>query len=374
MTSLYGRLFTYRAREKRNPLEDFLSEALADLLNRLPSDLAKVVFTRLIGQSDLPAAIERIWTLRTLVEWKTQQTILDRKVVDLVLYLSGNPVLVIENKVAAGFQQHAHSLVQGAPAIPVHQLATYCRWIGNHAFDGWAGAVVLLTHSTPAPDGFVENRTLFECEHRCVMRWSDLSRLFARFLDDQEDDQAPWRTFAHEFVSFLKEQNMAEELMTANDLSALNVFLPKTDRIEATVNYVWLGLQPLWRPFCQQIDQTIVYSTDYGCVWAFRYLKHTGLTRYGSFSFGIRFPQITQVRKSSAGSGFPYIFIELEDANALAISQPGDNWIFDEEDKVWTATRPVHTLPIDADLWAAEALTWAEARTKELIDALSKLS
>ena len=36
MPSLYRRLFTYRERDNRSPLEGFLTEALADLLNRLP--------------------------------------------------------------------------------------------------------------------------------------------------------------------------------------------------------------------------------------------------------------------------------------------------------------------------------------------------
>ena len=374
MTSLYGRLFTYRAREKRNPLEDFLSEALADLLNRLPFDFAIVVVTRLIGQAELPAALERIWTANTLVEWKTQETLPNRKIVDVVLYLSGIPVLVIENKVSAGFQQHAHSSDESEAATSVHQLETYCRWIGEQALDGWKGAVVLLTHSTPAPDGFLENQTLFSCEHRSVVRWSDLTRLIARLAAEQTDDQTRWTLFAYELISFLKERNMSEELMTSNDLAALNVFLPSTDRIEATVNHVWLGLRPLWRPFCQQTAQTVVYSTDYGCIWAFRYLKFVGLTVNGSFNFGIRFPQITKLRKSSSGNGLPYIFVELEDANALAIPRPSEDWTFDEEDNVWTAARQIHTLPVDADRWAAEALTWAEARTKELTAALSILS
>jgi len=35
MYSLYGKLFKYREREQRSPLEDYLTECLADLFNRL---------------------------------------------------------------------------------------------------------------------------------------------------------------------------------------------------------------------------------------------------------------------------------------------------------------------------------------------------
>src|SRR5204862_7986018 len=39
MQSLYGRLFRYRERPHRTPLEDYLSECLADLFNRLPHEV-----------------------------------------------------------------------------------------------------------------------------------------------------------------------------------------------------------------------------------------------------------------------------------------------------------------------------------------------
>ena len=36
MSNLYCRLFKYRSRERRAPLGDYLSEALVDLMQRMP--------------------------------------------------------------------------------------------------------------------------------------------------------------------------------------------------------------------------------------------------------------------------------------------------------------------------------------------------
>lgn len=56
-TSLYTRLFTYPERDGQRPLENFLTEALADVLNRLPPVESRSFITELllpsVGKSSL---------------------------------------------------------------------------------------------------------------------------------------------------------------------------------------------------------------------------------------------------------------------------------------------------------------------------------
>ncbi len=63
MSSLYGRLFTYRERPHRSPLEDFLTEALADLLNRMPtSEMVEFVSKFFLpGDDPLASAARKAW-------------------------------------------------------------------------------------------------------------------------------------------------------------------------------------------------------------------------------------------------------------------------------------------------------------------------
>src|SRR4051812_35191531 len=63
LPSLYGRLFTYRETAVMSPLENFLSEALADLLGRmLPS-----IVIEFVADAFLPdAAARAAWTARAV--------------------------------------------------------------------------------------------------------------------------------------------------------------------------------------------------------------------------------------------------------------------------------------------------------------------
>jgi hypothetical protein len=103
--SIYQRLFKYRERASRAPHEDFLSEALVDLLNRIPTQEVLPAISRLFIRS----AEHRIrWetylksnpTMK--LSWDTQKTIVfenNSARLDIVLHDDGgNVLIVIENK------------------------------------------------------------------------------------------------------------------------------------------------------------------------------------------------------------------------------------------------------------------------------------
>ena len=107
--SIYSNLFRYRPRPKRKPLEDFLSEVLVDLLNRLSLE-HQLLFVADVLLKDTP--ISGAWrnlavTQPTMsLRWETQRAIRGG-IIDILLTLDGEPVLVVENKIGAIVRAHA---------------------------------------------------------------------------------------------------------------------------------------------------------------------------------------------------------------------------------------------------------------------------
>lgn len=165
--NLYGRLFKYRQRETRSPLEDFLSEALADLLGRVPPPVGRVIVaTMLGGGAEVCDATKALWPDDAKAEWITQQPVAvgeTMRYIDLTLRINDRAVLAIENKVAAGFRES--------------QLSDYSGWISAQASPSWGGAMIVLTHTTPAPEDFSDGGPGYPTRHNAVIRWSALARL-----------------------------------------------------------------------------------------------------------------------------------------------------------------------------------------------------
>src|SRR5271166_3894730 len=111
--SLYANLFRYREGRDRKPLENFLSEALKDLLNRLSKNEAtEVIFDVLLNErrrTEGPAAARSLNSLKirlassSSLHWDTQRRI-DfagrARIPDISAFGSGSRLLAIEVKVA----------------------------------------------------------------------------------------------------------------------------------------------------------------------------------------------------------------------------------------------------------------------------------
>lgn len=114
MSSLYGRLFKYRERDNRAPKEDFLTEALVDLLNRMPRTvlltlLREVLFINVSegaskAKSGLLKELESVTALYAHSQYVTQKGKSAPRPDIVLADESENPLVVIENKIAAPFQ------------------------------------------------------------------------------------------------------------------------------------------------------------------------------------------------------------------------------------------------------------------------------
>ncbi len=164
--SIYTNLFRYRPRATRLPQEDFLSEALADLLNRQSIATSSDFIADVLLQEAGGAAAWRDFMSSgsPTLSWKTQHRV-PGGTLDLLLIVDRLPAIVVENKIAAAIGMHAPAGTenQDRPDEVVeerrNQLHTYGGWLaGQVKPPGWPGALVLLTHLSPPPDDFGRRR------------------------------------------------------------------------------------------------------------------------------------------------------------------------------------------------------------------------
>jgi hypothetical protein len=159
--SLYSNLFRYRPREKRDPLEDFLTEALADLFNRLLHDrTAEMLRYRTIafikdilcsgrGGKAFGSMLLRAKRLefKTQIPIEAQDDVGDvrgRGRADLCLYADGRLVLVVENKRFPVGMKNGSDVPTSERAIAT-QLKFYANWLR----DKNAGLILLGVDQGP---------------------------------------------------------------------------------------------------------------------------------------------------------------------------------------------------------------------------------
>ena len=274
MISLYGRLFTYRERRHRRPLEDFLTEALCDILNRLP--LAEMA--EFVADLFLPAAAREIWRQQfgeaNDLRWETQESIGSDGRPDLILRCDGHPLIVVENKIGAGIGQR--QAATGGDKDTRDQLMAYGQWLkGQCAARDWPGAIVLLTHFTSPPDRFGADETAFGVEWQHVCRWPAVWRWLASSASRVTDNcaVATWQALAAELVQFLREKDMTSETMTLYDLAAAEMYIGSAARVSSLFNRIWNeGVYPVWREGYGHTDAyvsrgSIEYCTDGAKLW-----------------------------------------------------------------------------------------------------------
>jgi len=371
MPNLYERLFTYRERADRSPLEDFLTEALADLLNRFPEPLARRAVELLISdRSDALQNLKRFWPAGTKATWTTQKVIDGGKIIDLMMEVDGKPLVVVENKISAGFQEHRPHPSSVQDRDVEHQLATYGRWLALETPSDWGGALILLTHWTPAPADFATYPQMYCSRYRNTIRWTDLSRWLRDETKLSGHEQTDWAALSVDLVNFLRKKDMDHERATSHDLAALQIYVASADRVRKSVEDIWESVKELWRPICQQNDKPFDISTEYGCAWKWRYLVRNDL-RSSYLAFGIRFPDLAQNRADTALGDVPYFFVELgSDYEGSAINElkMPSCWIVSDDLRI--ATRPLRDFPTDPDRLVLEAQAWVSERIVEVARAL----
>ena len=287
MSSLYGRLFAYRERHDRRPLEDFLTEALCDLMNRLPRHVMGEFVAKLFLPRDAASAWQQLVDNGGTLFWETQQHIGEYGRLDLMLSGDETPLLVVENKVG-----HTGT---------VDQLAGYGQWLGRQVVgQTWRGVVVFLTHFTAPPDGFATGDTgTYGVPWQCVCRWPAVWRWLNANASTQP--KTTWQALAKELADFLREKEMASETMTQHDLSALEVYLPSAARVNKLFERIWdEAVKPSWNNAIWGHEpgaverSSIQYASNGGLIWDWGYVRPPHSPYEGKvwhLGWGIAFPE-----------------------------------------------------------------------------------
>lgn len=399
MPSIYAKLFKRRETEARSPLEDFLTEALADVLNRAPrEEIAFFVSTHL-----LPATGEaqRAWdkfnagAKAKRLRWTTQRPTKDGKYVDLLLEAEGNDdtgswrkLLVVENKVMSGLSRQSVEQADGSPALD--QLAVYGRWLKAEVTGdppGWEGAIVLLTHACTAPVGFGRDRATYGVPWQRTCAWHQVWRWLSNKAATASAAGAPsWQVLARELAEFIMENGMASETMTPHDLAVAEVYAPSADRMHASFKRVRMKLKAFLKDVANR-QQSIgaVFDASSGIIWEWGYLAapYTPSPEHRWYvAWGIRFAAIA-TRWTSAEPPLPraaHAFVVLE------ADEEVQHTAFLERDAIpagWSRTgegsliaaHPMHEFGSSApdemtDTW----VEWVAARTDELTLLLTSLN
>ena len=353
--SLYGRLFRYRAREAREPLEDFLTEALADVLNRLPAPALSIVIEAMTGMPGLwagPVATRR-------PRFATQVPC-DGGFADLVMTLDGVPSLVVESKLHSGIRAH------GDVDDPRDQLMTYGRWLERTRDGHEPAALVLLTHGTPPPAAF-ESGEGYGVASRAVFTWARLARCL-RTVAAAVPDLA-WGTMSFELAAFLEEKGMTIDTVTASDLAAARLFLPSWTRWKNTLTLLWGAVGDLREGMLSKTISNVEIDVDGGVIWSWCYAI-APFPHRSYLAFGIRFPDVSQWYSGKGLPEHPYLLLMIGAENSeLPIdrisSLPG-GWTNADGDLVTTLL--LTDLPADTDLAATAMSSWGRSRLMEARD------
>jgi hypothetical protein len=242
--SIYSRLYNTLPREGHSQRENFLTEAFADLMNRLErvsaADARRFIVEALMARTAVKrptAAIALRLKGANHVRWDTQRSIrLDdsrklRKRPDILISIDGECGLLVEVKLTAPFTSRTLHAVEAPPSEPdevFYQLDDYGKWLfRNHP----AGGLVLLTHAREAPADFLiadgDNR--YGVKLRALSRWREVYKWLEKWTRNTTGD-ADVERLAREFLEFLREEGMSEVKDT--DLAILNGLLSFSQRMK----------------------------------------------------------------------------------------------------------------------------------------------
>lgn len=277
--NLYSRLLKYQSAPRRSNLENFLSEALCDFLNRLDRDDRRVFLEGLLGLTCLENVPKH-------VRFETQVSIPSMfgiKYPDIVGFSEGVPVIVIENKVDAGFTRSSIESEEGK-IVDMGQLEVYGTWLHNNVPNS---PLILLTRGTQPPDDFLDTGKAYgygTCNRLCVT-WQGV---FDQLKYHQE---AP---LTSDLRNFLQQERLAMENPSRQDFFVLELFLGSAfPKIRRMMKEIRRQLATDFESSCnwslesQYQRDGFQFFPENSLIWAWGMLS---LSVYGFIEWGFMFP------------------------------------------------------------------------------------
>ena len=411
--SLYGNLFKYRERENHGPLENFLTEALADLLNRMPKDdVVDLVSELFLAGDDLSC---KAWLTyihaKKRLEWITQKRAGSGRP-DILLQVDGIPTLIVESKIGAKISERETNgdtdepvtrdderASQEQETFNSNQLIDYGKWLRNkRQNESWGGALVLLTLRTlpPIDYGRADLRYGVRCQSVCNWRklwqWLDRKQTLDNGRSPGDKDKDAWRGFCKELTAFLEENNMSEKMLMQRDIAAMELSLP-----------TWRIMEELLKR-CTEAASKQLSSTDFKIKRPDSQI-HPGHSEYEAWvelmppsapermyvMWGVHFPEASPWPKTiQPYPCWPHVFVWVgRDGNVPLPEKPlssipkqdrSDDWHVtqDNEENVIFATRPLHEFPTkigesnEKGIEMEEIVAWVREKVRDIVPVLKK--
>ena len=395
--SIYTKLFSYRPRPTRRPREDFLSAALADILNRLPRETSISFVTDILLAGH---AKQQLWlkyieaSPSSALRWTTQIGVRHRQagIVDLLLRVDGQEAIVIENKIGALVRAHDEDGDRDAePPIgdataDANQLRTYGHWLATRCQGKpWPGALILLTHYTVAPADF-GGRTpgdygvpiLQVCRWDMIWRWA--RNITPRSIARGDFDNRPtWISLCHELAEFLEDQNMVDDFMTLHDLAVLQIFVDSAARVNATFAAIRAAVVLETNGLAHGHIRSPEYDSEACVAWSWFYIQTPSIVaQRWHFGWGIRFPQLSQWWLGCESlPRVPHAFLTLTtDEVALPLTDIDIpvGWVVTPEEGDLVIAKPMHEFPADAEAMTAAFSEWVATSLRSARPMLTALT
>ncbi|NIJ63150.1 hypothetical protein FHR20_000081 [Sphingomonas leidyi] len=262
---LFVDLYAYRQREKRNPLEDWLTECLAATIRALPGKQKGALLTRLSGtRIDDPQRFSAAHRIEVITQYPAGEA--GRP--DMLILLDGQPWILFENKVSHGVSVHTDE-----DGTQSHQLRRYAGWLsdrGKHC--ALAPAIVFVTHITPPPEDFRKRDAtgLYRGLFPTHTSWGALGREISKLVADLPQDHHA-SVLASAFLTFLEENNMSNEFPPSSAFAAAELYVTQAETLENLVDRMWHQVRSI-ASFGKTADYQLKALTDEGSVSAWRYV------------------------------------------------------------------------------------------------------
>lgn len=350
---LFTKLYAYRQRDSRDPLEDWLTECLAAVLRALPIDQLGPIIAQLTSRPQLDVELVLQNRRPSIV---TQFSTQAHGRPDLVILLHDEPWIVFENKVA-------HQVDD--------QLDRYGAWLASiRGAVPWR-ALVYVTHVTQPPADF--SAEIWAERHHgvspAVTSWGRLSRLLLGLTADVADTLS--RSLAESFYNMLESLQMADEFPSSQSYAALEIFLSQAGPLENLV-------ARMWEQVCHSANSaklgshSIEADPEYGCYAASRYVQRAPNNDSG-WSFietGIWFPSLQRWWSAEQLGSTPrgpqvYLFFGNADDQVLAKVE-GTPLGWSRPAGQFFCCKSILDFPSQIDAQAASVLDWCRSRADEL--------
>lgn len=374
MTSLYGRLFKYRAREARSPLEDYLTECLADLFNRLElSDQKSFVKEIFIPDKLGPQWDQFALSLESL-RLETQYPIQGGRI-DLVLFTDSNPLLAIENKITAPV---------AATGDGDNQLSTYGRWIKSSKQREFPPIVCFLSHITRPPKDFISGGDKSGGAIPHVVEWGEISAALVDLCEPSTNVSAEVCMLAAELYSFLGEKDMSREFAGEKEFAAAIVYLRAGTQMNHTFDTIFEHLKEIGGHFTSGVsihDMSLHFETKDSLIWGWKYLGHPTLSGV-FFGYGIALePNVTFRAADVPTRNSVFLCVGADDRRSIhairtARETPRKPWTYVEM-KDWTTVisfRSLHEFMADPQSFSLQMTAWIDESKEEVNAFVSELA